>query len=100
MSTVKKRGLQDMQCIGPSYSLAFGIGAMSVFVVVPHPEQVPRSRVAVASCPVWATLSLITVASKLSVVQAPGDCGDPAGAISLSDTHILQYCVVYVYKLW
>ncbi len=45
MSTVKKRGLQDRQYIGPVQSLAFEIGAMSVFVVVPHPEQAPRSRV-------------------------------------------------------
>ena len=44
---------------------------MSVFVVVPHPEQVPRSRVSseTTGC---ARLSVITVASKLSVVRALG----------------------------
>ncbi len=69
---------------------------MSVFVVVPHPAQVPRSRVAVASCPVWATLSLITVASKLSVVRAPGSCTS-RGAASLFDASILPFHIVIVY---
>ncbi len=69
---------------------------MSVFVVVPHPKQVPRWRVAVASCPVWATLSLITVASKLSVVQAPG-CSNTCGAASLFDASILPFHIVIVY---
>ncbi len=71
---------------------------MSVFVVVPHPEQVPRSRVAVASCPVWATLSLITVASKLSVVRAPG-CLTTCGAISLFDALIILYNIRFVYGI-
>ena len=55
MSTVKKRGLQDMQYIGPSKSLAFGIGAMSVFVVVPHSKQVPRSRVVMVSATLFVS---------------------------------------------
>ncbi len=33
----------------------------------------------------------------LLLVRAPGDCGDPAGAISLSDVLIIQYCMVFVY---
>ena len=50
---MKKRGLQDMQYIDPLSFLTFRIGAMSVFVVVLHPAQVLRSRVVLASCPVW-----------------------------------------------
>src|SRR5215213_5664973 len=33
------------------------------------------------------------------VVRAPG-CSTTAGAISLSDAIIIQYCVVLVYRLW
>lgn len=37
--------MHDRQNIGPSWSLALGLGAVSVLVVVPHPSQVPFSRV-------------------------------------------------------
>ena len=76
---------------------AFGIGAMSVFVVVPHPKQVPRSRVVLASCPLWARLSLIK--RLLLLVRASGG-SRLAGAIPLFDTYIIYNSVAFVYKLW
>jgi hypothetical protein len=39
------------------------------------------------------------VHKSLLMGRAPG-CSNTAGAISLSDTLIIQYCIVFVYLLW
>jgi hypothetical protein len=57
-SSVKKRGLQAKQYIGPLYPCPMlGLGAVRVLVVVPHVAHVPRLRV--VSCGEPARLSLI-----------------------------------------
>jgi hypothetical protein len=46
-----------------------------------------------------ARLMLVHSVLPFSVGRVPGCCYT-CGAISLSDTHIIQYCVVFVYWLW
>ncbi len=48
--------------------------------------------------PIWLRYPLLDQ-ELLLLVRAPG-CSSTAGAISLSDTRILHFCVLFVYYLW
>src|SRR5215210_8304835 len=91
-SRVKKRGLHGRQYIGPLYPCpTLGRGAVSVFALVPHPEQVPHWRVSsgTTGCAGCARLVVSTVSPLLAVGRVPG-CSNTCGATSLSDTHSIN----------
>ena len=63
-------------------------------MVVPHPEQVPRSRV--DGCADDELDSVVAMKYPF-VVRASGSCGDSAGAISFSDTLIIVVYLSFYY---
>jgi hypothetical protein len=73
-----------------------GRGAVSVFALVPHPEQVPHSRVSLgAGC-----ARLVLAIGSYSLWSGPRGATNTCGAASLSDTFIVAYlcnkCVMYM----
>ena len=71
---------------------------MSVLVVVPHPEQVPRSRVSSGTMGCADALSFV-VAMKL-LLRGPGlGVRQHRRGHLFSDAHIVLYCFCFVYEI-